>query len=225
MKSSQTGRALSPAQSRQAQIVSGLAAAFAALSIAQQNGFSLLGRLMSRTNKNGKTHTLSGYTAFQSVNQTRLAAGLPILSDAPAKPAAPPMLPPMQLAGVNTGSGGWTLTLSPNAAYPQICQIAATVGVLAGHDQFSKSAFSLIGTVPTIGLQTALQALYQAKYGTLQAGHKIGLRITGLSATGQRTTPLHVIGIVFATQEEADAYVEECRLKDAPQAPQLELAG
>jgi len=60
------------------------AAAWKLLTSEQRAGWDQLGALMTRTDSLGQTYTLSGAQAYQSVNNTRQAAGDAVVSDAPA---------------------------------------------------------------------------------------------------------------------------------------------
>jgi hypothetical protein len=60
------------------------AAAYRALTAEQRNGWISLGLMMTRVDSLGQSYTLTGSQAYQSVNNTRLAAGDAVVSDAPA---------------------------------------------------------------------------------------------------------------------------------------------
>lgn len=68
------------------------AAAWRALTSAQQAGWNSLGAMMTRTDSLGQVYTLNGFGAYCSVNNQRLAAGDAIVSAAPAIVTPPSLL-------------------------------------------------------------------------------------------------------------------------------------
>lgn len=60
------------------------AAAWRALTSTQRAGWTTLGAAMARTDSLGQTYTLTGFSAYCSVNNNNLAAGNAVVSDAPA---------------------------------------------------------------------------------------------------------------------------------------------
>lgn len=60
------------------------AASWRALTSTQRAGWTTLGAAMARTDSLGQTYTLTGFSAYCSVNNNNLAAGNAVVSDAPA---------------------------------------------------------------------------------------------------------------------------------------------
>jgi len=144
-------------------------AAWRALTAAQRAGWESLGLMITRTDSLGQTYDLTGFQAYNSVNNNRVAAGDAVVSDAPA---------------VSTPAGLLTATITLTAAAMSVAY--TTTPLAAGNRLFSfvspqRSAgrsfegdFRLIAVSAAAAASPAnIKAAYDARLGVPVVGNRI----------------------------------------------------
>lgn len=164
-----------------------LAQAWNAASVADKASWQALAERQENGSANAMPTRTSAYRAFITHNTTLYAAGRPTLMTAPAQPATPPVLPPLLFqARWQAGALALSLTTSP---YASPVLLYAARPLLPGQTVFTGTEFKLIGSLPQLGGQTDITALYAARFHVGAAGYQIALRVVPLTADGFRGAP------------------------------------
>src|SRR5687768_5863776 len=103
--------------------------AWRSITAAQREGWNDLGNQIVRTNSLGQYYTLTGFMAYVSINNERLAAGDTVLADAPLLDLPAPLITITPTATVATLSVAYTTT--PLAAGVRL-KVFASPGRSAG---------------------------------------------------------------------------------------------
>lgn len=159
--------------------------AWKALTATQREGWGALGAQMTRTDSLGQTYDLTGFQAYCSVNNNKLAAGDAVVADAPlfALPAPITTVTPTITSASN--SIAWTVT--PLAAGERIF-ISQSPMRSAG--RAFESDFRLISVSAAAGTSPSnVLAAYQARFGTPVTGSRIFTSVQRYS-NGFLSTPL-----------------------------------
>lgn len=154
--------------------------------------------------KSGKPMT--GKNLYVSISTTRRLQGETALDICPDAPAGLPILPSLFLSGYHDATTFVLLAHSNGLNSPVICE--AIQAVSAGVLVFKARDFRVVTVstqlpTPTFNLAPA----FSLKFGTPRAGSQIAVRLTPVTATGYRGTPVIYSVFVAATQEEMDAHV------------------
>lgn len=179
-----------PAESRAQHNFAALAHAYHALPITAKGTWQLAANALNDAQGRTGRHRLTPMNAFSIVNSGRLPFNLPLLTDAPADLAPPPMLPPVEAqANTATGDANADFTLSVTApAYPHPVQVLAAPPAPAGKPTYPDAAFLPIATLPGLSpaAPTDLGPAYQSRYGVPEPGSQIALKLIAISPAGVR---------------------------------------
>ena len=150
---------------------------------------------------------MTGKNLYVSISTTQRLQGEVSTDLCPPAPAELPILPsPLFLSAYNDGTTFALLAHSDGMASPVICEaiqaVSAGVLVFKARDFRVVTVSNLLPT-PTLNLAFA----YSVKYGSPPAGSQLAVRLTPVTATGYRGTPVIYSVFVAASQAEMDAYV------------------
>ena len=154
--------------------------------------------------KSGKPMT--GKNLYVSISTTRRLQNESATELCPPAPQALPILPSLFLSAYHDGTTFVLLAHSNGLGSPVICEaiqaVSAGVLVFKARDFRVVTVSNLLPT-PTLNLAPA----FALKFGTPPAGSQIAVRLTPVTATGYRGTPVIYSVFVAATQAEMDAHV------------------
>lgn len=143
--------------------------AWRSLTAIQREGWSALGEQIVRTDSLGQYYNLTGFQAYVSVNNERLAAGDVVLADAPLLDLPAPVATVTPSATVATFSVAYTAT--PLAANTRLF-VYASPQRSAGRS--FESDYRLISVTAAAAASPAnIFAAYQARFGNPVVGAKI----------------------------------------------------
>ncbi len=167
------------------------AEAWRALTGTQRDGWTALGLYFTRTDSLGQTYNLTGFQAYCSVNNNRLAAGDAVISDAGV------YTPPAPLASITP-----TITSSSySVAYTATPLPASTRAFISASPQRSagrtyEGDFRLMSVTAAAAASPAnILAAYQARFGNPVTGARIFTSIQTYFA-GYLSTPIITSTIV-----------------------------
>jgi len=167
------------------------AAAWRALTNIQREGWASLGLSMTRTDSLGQSYDLTGFQAYCSVNNVRLADGIAVVADAPALSTP-----------VNIVTAVVTLTAAAfSVAYTATPLAAATyLNVFASPQRSAgrsfENDFRLVFTSAAAAASPAnIFSAYQARLGTPVVGNRIFLSIVA-STLGFESGPFLTSAVV-----------------------------
>lgn len=139
------------------------------LTATQREGWSSLGDQMVRSDSLGQSYTLTGFQAYCSVNNNKLAAGDATLSDAPFYVPPDPILTLTPTITSASYSVAWTPT--PLLAGERIF---ISAGPIRSAGRTFEGDFRLIGVSAAAGTSPFnLLSAYQARFGTPVTGARI----------------------------------------------------
>lgn len=143
--------------------------AWKALTATQREGWSSLGAQFVRYDSLGQAYDLTGFQAFCSINNNKLAAGDAVLTDAPLYAPPGPML--TVTPTITSASFSVAYTTTPLAAGARIF-ISASPMRSAGRTFESDLRLITVSAAAAASPNNALAA-YQARFGTPVTGSRI----------------------------------------------------
>jgi hypothetical protein len=159
--------------------------AWKALTAAQREGWGALGAQFSRTDSLGQTYDLTGFAAYCSINNNRLAAGDVVVADAPLFDIPAPLASVTPTATIATLSVAYTGT-------PLGAGIRAFISAspMRSAGRFYESDYRLINvTAAAAASPASVFTPYQARLGTPVVGAKIFVSVQ-LYKAGFLSTPI-----------------------------------
>jgi len=140
-----------------------------ALTAVQREGWGALGAQMTRTDSMGQTYDMTGFAAYCSVNNYRLAAGDTVSSDAILYDPPAPLLTVTPTATIATLSVAYTTT-------PLAATIRAFISAspMRSAGRFFESDYRLISvTAAAAASPSSIFTPYSARFGAPVVGSKI----------------------------------------------------
>jgi hypothetical protein len=147
----------------------GNAAAFRALTAAQQAGWSDLGLQITRTDSLGQTYNLTGAQAYASVNNNQLLAGNAILTDAPGL-KTPDAIDTLTLTATDTAL---SLAFTPTPAGTNDRVLVYASPQRSAGRQFENDFRNVFVGAAASASPCNILAAYTAKFGAPVIGNKI----------------------------------------------------
>lgn len=170
------------------------------LTATQRSAWANAATLITLYDRLGRAYKPTGFQFYMSCART-----IYVYDPTAALPANPPAsAQPVSLTSViltitaGTPAFGVAFAVSPVAAATKIL-IEASPQLSAGVNYIGRSQLRqiIVSVAAATSPQTAL-AGYNARFGTLVAGKRIGVRCTVITSDGQRSAPLLVLGTVAA---------------------------
>lgn len=139
------------------------------LTAVQREGWQALGVQMGRTDSMGQVYDLTGFQAYCSVNNNRLAAGDAVVADAPLYDVPAPLLSITPTATIATLSVAYTATPLPAAT-----RLFTSASPMRSAGRSFESDYRLMAvTAAAAASPHSIFTPYQARLGTPVVGAKI----------------------------------------------------
>ena len=188
----------SPARSRADQNFGGTSTTFKSLSPQQKSGWQSAANALNIAQGRTGRRKISAANAFKMYASGRLAIGLPIQLDAPvgADLNLPPQLPRTIVNATHSQSTGKVkVTLTPDFAVSNPVQILCSAPQIAGKNTWPNGSFSPVGYLNAMSAgPNDISGMVSAKYGAVQVGEELALRLVATSPAGLRRGYLCVLG-------------------------------